>query len=234
MTPPVKPPPQRTAEPRASNRLAVFDVDGTLFRLPSVELRFMTYLLVRGMLSVRLIGRSLASGFAHGIRNGAVLRNYPRFWMQGLKLADLQRQAEIFLDRYMDELLIPDMRDRMLETRRQGCFVVLISGVPEFVLDQLGRRLDVHRVAGTRLVTDASGIITGRYEQPRPNGPGKSYHLLRIADEYGADLRHSIGFANEGLDAFHLALLGKAVAVNPDRRLMRVADHLGWETLHAG
>ena len=215
------------------NRLSVFDVDGTLFRLPPLELRFMGYLLRRGVLNTPLILRSLAGGVVHGLRNGAGLRNYPRFWMQGLKLTALQCQAEAFLNRNMEQLLLPAMADRMDESLREGYLAVLISGIPEFLLESIGRRLGSHRIAGTRLLTDSSGIVTGAYEHPRPHGPGKSHHLLRIADEVGADLRLSVGYANEGTDAYHLALLGKAVAVNPDRNLMRLADHLGWEKLHA-
>jgi phosphoserine phosphatase len=215
------------------NRLAVFDVDGTLFRPPSVEIRFMTNLLAKGLLTAPILCRSLANGFKHGLKNGTGLRNYPRFWMQGFKLTELQSQASYFLDRNMERLLIPAIKDQINESMHEGRLAVLISGVPEFMLELIGKRLGSHRIAGTRLLTDFSGMVTGAYEHPRPNGQGKMIHLLKIAKDVGADLRLSVGYANEGIDASHLALLGKAVAVNPDQHLMRLADHLGWEKLYA-
>lgn len=210
------------------NRVAVFDVDGTLLPRPSTEVRFVTYLLREKVLGAASLAAALSKAVSYGLHRGVSLRNCPRYWLQKLRLEDLEQFGERFFREILCSCLRGDMVDLIHSHRRQGYRTALLSGAPEFLLVPLGRHLHTDAVMGTRLRADAEGRVMGSIEPPRPHGVGKVHHLLHLRDMLAADLQQSIGFANEGSDAYHLALLGQPVAVNPDRQLKRIASLLGW------
>lgn len=217
----------------ASSRMAVFDVDGTLLPSPSLEVRFTIHLLKRNILPSWKAVPALAKMSWYCLRRGVRFRNCPRYWLAGMKRDLVQELARRFVEERIVPGLFEDMAARVEEHRRQGYCTVLLSGVPDFLLEPLGRLLQVDIAVGTRLLSDVRGRLSGEFELPRPHGQGKVHHLLQLARERDADLTESSGFANEGSDAYHLALLGRPTAVNPDANLARVAGLLGWPTITA-
>jgi HAD superfamily phosphoserine phosphatase-like hydrolase len=214
------------------NRAAFFDVDGTLISRPSLEVRFTGYLLQKKVLKPPALTRALRQAVCHAVRQGVRFRNCPRFWLQELPLKCIEELAARFFREIIQGSLFDEMVELFNQHRHQGYRTALLSGAPEFLLQPLGNYLQADAVAGTRLLTDAWGNVVPQIHQPRPHGPGKIHHLLFLRDKLLIDLQQSVGFANEGSDAYHLALLGRPVAVNPDAYLRRIARCLGWPTVN--
>jgi HAD superfamily hydrolase (TIGR01490 family) len=110
-----------------------------------------------------------------------------------------------------------------------GDFCVILSAAPQELVEAVASALGAHRAVGTRAVV-VEGLFTGELDGPFCYGAGK---LERLAIEVGAvELHQACTYADSASDLPLLRASGQPVAVNPDRRLRRVARAAGWPVLH--
>jgi HAD superfamily hydrolase (TIGR01490 family) len=110
-----------------------------------------------------------------------------------------------------------------------GDYVVILSASPQQLVDAVASGLGVQRAVGTRAAV-SEGRFTGSLEGPFCYGVGK---IARLAAELGSDaLNSAAAYADSASDIPLLESSHEPVAVNPDRRLLRVAKQKGWPILH--
>lgn len=122
-------------------------------------------------------------------------------------------------------------RQRVEEHRRQGHRVAIISASTEFAARALANYLGGMDVIATRLVVQ-NGRLTGDIVPPFCYGRGKVYWAERYAQEHGIDLEKSWFYTDSVSDLPLLERVGHPVAVNPDRRLRKIARQRGWPIEH--
>ncbi len=125
---------------------------------------------------------------------------------------------------------LPAILARARAHQASGQPVYLVTASSQEFADVLAQALALDGAVGTR-----SEIIDGRYTG-RPGGPfvygeGKVEALAQLADEHGLDLAGSAAYSDSISDVPMLRAVGRAVAVNPDRELRRIARDEGWEIL---
>lgn len=118
-------------------------------------------------------------------------------------------------------------RRRVEAHRRQGHRVVIITASTEFAGRALAEYLGGMDVIGTRLAV-RDGRLTGDIIPPFCYGQGKVYWAERYAAEHGVDLGRSWFYTDSSSDLPLLERVGHPVAVNPDRRLRKIARRRGW------
>jgi phosphoserine phosphatase len=74
------------------------------------------------------------------------------------------------------------------------------------------------------------GAYTGKVLRAA-HGEGKARALRELADAEGLDLSASTAYSDSYSDVPFLEAVGHPVAVNPDRRLRRIARLRGWPTI---
>jgi HAD superfamily hydrolase (TIGR01490 family) len=215
---------------------ALFDIEGTLFTKP----------MGRGLVDyARSHGRGLqAAGFF-----SAMLAGYPLArlgWidreaynrsavegMAGLVRGYDRRTAEAAFDWVADEFIFPSARKEILglweEHRRAGHLLLIVSGGLAPVVERLGARLGAAGTAGTEMQV-RDGRCTGRLASPIVNGREKAVRARNLVSALGADVDWgaSSAYADSFSDLQLLELVGRPVAVDPDRALQRVARERGW------
>ncbi len=220
---------------------AFFDLDGTLLKLPSLELRFFQYLLRRRAIPISNLLRwpvnflkEIGSGLSRpakenktyltGIRAGVVAR-----WAESLRLDALP-----FFREGMRRLEWHDAR---------GHQIFLVSGTLAPLARVAAERLPVRaRVIATELETFPaepgghrflldSDCWTGRIAGEHISGKSKARMLEHIAAEFGIDLSRSFGYGDRPADIPMLECVGQPAAVNPSARLERYARQRGWPIL---
>lgn len=142
--------------------------------------------------------------------------------------------------RCCDEVLLPSCFPQALAEiamhRQAGRRVILLSGGVDMVLLPLAKALGAELLA-QRLAVDGDRL-TGQYrtyellEDAPPagsQGESKQQALRRYAQATGIDLDASSAYGDSVNDAGMLGLVGRPVAVNPDRGLTRVARQRGWQ-----
>jgi len=222
----------RTAQPdRPRGRVAVFDLDRTLLAGSSL-LALARCMSRNGLLS----GRHLASGLAADRvfrRRGAGDEQ-----VQRLRAVALQQVAGLeatVLGDLIDEVgvelaaqMLPAARLLVRRHHDAGDFIVILSASPQELVQVVAEQVGAHRAIGTR-VECVDGRYTGRFHEPFCYGEGKLERLRAVLGP--SALEGASAYADSASDLPVLLASSEPVAVNPDRRLQRVALERGWPVL---
>ena len=73
------------------------------------------------------------------------------------------------------------------------------------------------------------GVYTGRLVDGLMHGPAKAVAITDLAAREGLDLSRCAAYSDSINDVPMLSVVGRAVAVNPDASLRRVAREKSWE-----
>jgi HAD superfamily phosphoserine phosphatase-like hydrolase len=131
--------------------------------------------------------------------------------------------------------------ERVAWHARQGHAIVLVSGTLEPLASAaalaLVLRLAVNGitssigVCATRL-EEVSGMWTGRVVGEAMFGEAKARAAKKLAEEMQLDLSRCYAYGDGANDRWLLAAVGRPAAVNPTRKLARIARKQGWPVLH--
>jgi HAD superfamily hydrolase (TIGR01490 family) len=218
------------SEPSAKAPLAVFDVDGTLFRrglLPALTRR----LVEEGVFSER-VREELSEDYYAWVERRGSYDTYDRLVMElflreleGVPVAELQRCAGVEVETHgrRVHMYTRDMAQRLKEA---GYQLIAISGSPQEILDLFLKPLGFDRAWGTVLAQDARGRYTGEVLQnPFANKRRVMEEFLEGAE---VDLEDSVGMGDTLSDVGFLELVRTPIAFNPNRDLFEVARQRGW------
>jgi len=210
---------------------AIFDLDNTIIPGVSVERRFFYRLLRERRIGFREIART--AGFLirnlHRLSSTTLYSNKP--YLAGKSVNELEQMGiqyatEEVLSRVSQEALA-----HLSRHRAAGHLLVIITGCPDFLFAPLSPHLKADIVISGRLEHRA-GQFTGRAESPYPYGKGKRLLLQELVKSHGIDLAQSFAYADRPSDAAILSAVRHPAAVNPGRRLARIAKRRGWKVLH--
>ena len=220
------------AESRASagEQLAVFDVDGTLFRrglLPALTRRLVN----EGVFSER-VREELSEDYYAWVERRGSYDTYDRLVMdlflrelEGISVAELQRCARVEVETHGRRVHIYT-RDVALRLGEAGYQLIAISGSPQEILDLFLKPLGFDRAWGTVLAKDEGGRYTGEVlEDPFKN---KRRVLEGFVRDAGVSLEGSVGMGDTLSDVGFLEVVRTPIAFNPNRDLFDVARERGW------
>jgi HAD superfamily hydrolase (TIGR01490 family) len=107
-----------------------------------------------------------------------------------------------------------------------GRSVFVVSAALQEIGDCVARELGFNGALGSRAEI-REGRFTGRVER-RLLGQAKADAVVAFASAEGLDLSASIAYSDSHTDLPFLEAVGRAVAVNPDRHLQKIAAERGW------
>ncbi len=149
--------------------------------------------------------------------------------LAGTREHDMRTRAERFWKREVSATVRPGALAAIAQHRQAGDRLVLLTSSSLYMSDPVVRELSLHDALCTRLEVDANGCFTGKPIEPLCFGRGKLQIAERYAQAIGASLEDCIFYSDSASDAPTLLAVGKAVAVNPDPRLRRLARAQGWQ-----
>jgi len=206
---------------------AFFDVDGTLLSPPSLEWRFLAFLLARDELSTRDIVR-WSVRFAKTIVSdprGATVGN--KRYLSGLR-ASLAEEFEQSLAGNTLPLYLAAL-ERMTWHGSQGHRVFLITGTLDCLAGAVARQLPGPvEIAATELEV-RRGRWTGEIVGTHRSGEEKGRTARNLAGRFGLSLWESYAYGNSIGDLPMLDSVGRRVVVNPPARLRQIAASEGWQ-----
>jgi HAD superfamily hydrolase (TIGR01490 family) len=243
---------------------AFFDLDGTLTAGPSMERRFFRMLRYRREIGVRnywLWLRAAVRLMPRGIRQ---MLQANKMYLQGVQSFDgreakghcvssghkssdrVERQAVATL-RPNPRLPVPkffaEAAERVSWHAKRGHMIVLVSGSLEPLADEAARNLEASLAArgmATRILVCATrleekdGRWTGKILDEAMFGEAKERAARQIAAVMNLDLLGCFAYGDSVADAWLLAAVGQAFAVNSSKVLGRIATKRGWPLIEWG
>jgi HAD superfamily hydrolase (TIGR01490 family) len=211
---------------------AFFDLDRTIIAKASMA-AFRAPLRAHGLLSVRALARTVVGQLVY-LHLGARDRRLGRLSESLLRLAAGWSQSEIAsiveeaLERVVEPIIYAEAVELIDLHRAEGDVVVIVSASPEEIVVPLGKHLGVRDVIASRAELDRDGRYTGRIAFAA-HGEHKAAAVRAFAIDQHIDLERSFAYSDSSSDLPMLEAVGHPVAVNPDRRLARIAAERDWE-----
>lgn len=140
--------------------------------------------------------------------------------------------------RFYEELVRSQYRPGALraleEHRSAGDRLVLLTSSSGYMAELVARDLDLDAILCNRLEVDAAGLYTGRPLGEVCFGEGKRSYAQAYASGAGVPLSACAFYTDSYLDLPVMEVVGRPVAVHPDRRLRREALRRGWPVVDWG
>jgi HAD superfamily hydrolase (TIGR01490 family) len=112
--------------------------------------------------------------------------------------------------------------------RKDGHVVAILSSSTPYVTEPLARHLGIEHVLCTRLGV-SGGKFDGTHIRPACYGAGKVHWAEAFAREKQVDLASSFFYTDSYSDLPMLERVGIRRVINPDTRLRRHAQRVGWQ-----
>lgn len=203
---------------------AIFDLDGTIIRASSEQV-FLSALLSHGEIPIP----NIVAWITYFLQVKSLrVAKANKVYLCGLSV---QRVYEIARRCFVDTLrpsIAPHISELIHAHRAEGRPVVLMSGSLSVLVQPFHEHFQTDLMVAHELEAD-DGRFTGQRIGLHPYGENKAKLAEQLAAEHGFDLSRSYAYGNHHTDAHKLALFGHPVAVNPDRKLWKIAKENGWQ-----
>jgi HAD superfamily hydrolase (TIGR01490 family) len=217
-----------------ASQLAFYDFDGTLSS-GNVVRRYAYFARhqpskIRSVLKFSKLLLSVPSWLALDFRSRRLFNEIFFREYRGMRKQQLQDQGQRLFDDEILPTLYPGAKELIERDRNEGYLPVLVTGEVDVALEHVIRYFGFHAVISNALIFE-DGIATGEVVAPLIAEEEKVRAMERFCTKYGAEMRKSKAYSDSFSDVPMLEAVGIPAAVNPDRRLLRVARERGWPIL---
>lgn len=213
-----------------SERAALFDIDGTLIRLPSTERRFVHELGANGLLHPANYLCFLWTALRRFPVDGSNVLRMDVAYLSGLAVDDVAQCAERWARALVEEALIEVVYERLEAHRTAGDTVVLLSGTPDFLAAAVGSALGVEITCGSAVRT-VDGHFSGDVFLRHLYGAEKVRRANELCERFGWRPNDVTCYADSSSDRPLLEWAGRACVVHPSPKLAAEARRRGWDIL---
>jgi len=212
---------------------AFFDLDRTLLRRSSA-LALAGPFRRRGLISRTALLRAAlwqALFVVRGASGEAVRRAAEEglVVLRGMTTEELEKLVAESLEPVLRPLVYGEPVELARQHQARGEPVYIVSAALQEIVDELARDLGFDGAIGT-IAEVRDDVYTGRTLHAR-HAVGKAEAVRELAGRDGLDLVSSTAYSDSHTDLPFLEAVGRPVAVNPDRRLRRIALERGWPVL---
>jgi len=215
-------------------RVAIFDVDGTIFR---------------SSLLIQLVNRLIEKEVFPSETRAVYERQYERWlnregdyqeYIDGVVRAFVGHLKGVHYSALADaaEELVEEQwkrtyrytRDLLGELKDKGYFLLAISHSPKTVLDKFCPRLGFDKAYGMIYEIGPQECFTGNVVDQHLI-MNKATIVRRAAEKENLSLEHSIGVGDTESDIPFLETVAKPICFNPNLKLYKTAKRMGWKVV---
>ena len=216
-----------------TNKLAVFDIDGTIFRSSLViEL---SHALVDAGIFPKSARREIAKEYLAWLdRKGtyeAYINKVVKIYIKYIagKYFNRVNQVAQRVIKYQKDRVYRFTRDLIKRLKNDKYILVAISGSPSYIVAQYAKTIGFDLFFGTELEVKA-GKFTGKVIS-LDSAFNKAKIVREVAKNYQIDLKKSIAVGDTEGDVPMLSLVGQPIAFNPNLQLVKVAKRKRWRVV---
>lgn len=218
------------AEPSGRAVVAVFDLDRTITRYGTYT-PFLLFVARRHPLRLLYAGPLLLAAGAYKL--GLISRKRLKEFMLsavlgGASRADVDRHAAGFIAHCTASGIRPGARRAIAEHKAEGHYLILATASLDLYVNRFGAYFGFDAVVATGTLWEAQGHLSGRIDGENCLGDEK---LRRLEIELSAKRgdQFVVAYSDSHVDLPMLRWADRAVAVNPSRRLRKLALNEGCE-----
>jgi HAD superfamily hydrolase (TIGR01490 family) len=146
----------------------------------------------------------------------------------GLWADEIRAHAHACFERHLRKRITAGAVRLIRKHLLSGHFVLVASGSPQYIVDEIGRHLRAHAAIGTR-TRIVDGRATEEFLPPVVFQDGKREAVERVAARYDLDLARSWLYSDSIADVPLFETVGNPVVVNPKDPFRAVAERRGWQ-----
>ncbi len=214
-------------------KAAFFDIDGTLYD-GVVSIDFLKYLLKENKLKARdmlMVLKFIYYIFLNKLDFIDRLELNRKLYsnIKGWNVESINKTAEEFYKKVVNEKFYPEalkILNRHIENKE--VVVAVTSGLINIV-NPLKKHLKLDALAGTEVGSN-NGRFNGSVRKLRI-GKNRAEFVSSYCKSNKIDLKNSYAYSDHYSDLPMLSIVGNAVAVNPDKKLERIAKRNSWKTI---
>ena len=213
-------------------KVAVFDVDGTIFR-SSLLIQLVEVLIDEGHFSESVRKQYKKEEERWLDRKGdydayinAVVKAFVEH-LKGVSYKDFQKAAKIVVDRYQNRVY-RYTRDLLKNLKRKKYFLLAISQSPKGILDDFCKRLGFDKVYGRFYELGPTDRFTGKVVDEHLI-INKANIVRRAVNKERLTLKGSIGVGDTDGDISFLELVETPICFNPNSTLYKHARLNDWK-----
>lgn len=211
---------------------AFFDFDDTLIDTNSSKIGF-KWLYDNKLLSKGFLLKTIVIGFfykIHLISNKRMADSLIKFY-KNKKLEYFTKQADEFYENLLKPRFIPEMLEKVEEHKKQGHYLVIVSGSIRYYLEPVAKDLGFDNIICTDLEEGSDGLLTGKPIGKICIDDYKRELALQLVEKENIDLKNSFAYGDNESDIQLLKLVGNPVAVQPSPKLRKLAQKNNWQIL---
>lgn len=213
-----------------NNRIAVFDIDGTIFR------KNLAFELINELAWLKVFDKKvrneLVNHYTNWLDHKGVYEDYRKAIValyadniRGCKKEDVLRASQIVVPFFKDRTYI--FAEQLIEKLKKNNYnIIAISGSPQEIVEEYNKHLKFDAVFGAVYELDKNDIYTGAaiFEPPKY----KDQVVRQYIAEKGLTLEESYGIGDTESDAKVLDIVTHPIAFNPNYNLKKIAEEKGW------
>ncbi len=214
--------------------VAVFDIDGTVFR-SSLLIELVDRLILRGVFPEEA-RKDYERAQEEWLDRKADYEPYIKkvvqsfgTYLKGTAYSDVADVAGEVIEE-MHGRTYRYTRDLITDLKNKGYYLLAISHSPKFIVDGFAYELGFHKSYGTFYTTGATNRFTGEIEDEHII-MNKASILTRALEKENLTLSGSVGVGDTESDISMLALVEEPIAFNPNRALYRHAMQRLWKVI---
>ena len=221
--------------------VAVFDLEGTLFKRSSNFMHEIRNSRKRGVMSrvkvaifdislmmILICYKMLLVGELE--MRAAIIKRMSAL-LKGSAEREIVQRAGVFAAKYMD-LLRPEISRVLQDHKTKGHTTILLSGTLQPYVEAVKQELGIDIAIGTeREIRD--GYYTGRLASVPCLGERRAHVLSELINKLDnkINLGESFAYGDAIFDRYYMGMVGNPVAVHPDKKLAEYAKEHGWSVI---
>ncbi len=214
--------------------VAVFDIDGTVFR-SSLLIELVDRLILRGVFPEEARKEYERAQEEWLDRKGdyepyinKVVQSFAKY-LKNKPYGDVADSAGEVIEE-MHSRTYRYTRDLISDLKKRGYYLLAISHSPKFIVDGFAYELGFHKSYGTFYTTGATNHFTGEIEDEHII-KNKAAILTRAVEKQNLTLIGSVGVGDTESDISMLTMVEEPIAFNPNRALYRHAMQHSWKVM---
>ncbi len=213
-------------------KLAVFDIDGTIFR-SSLVIELIAGLVGAGIFK-KSVKREMEKEYLAWLERRGSYEAYINKAVQiyvrhiaGKNFSKVNKVARSVIGFHKDRVY-RFTRDLIKQLKKQSYLLAAISGSPSYIVRQYAKAIGFEVFFGTELEVK-NGRFTGKAKS-LDSAFHKAKLVKNLTRKYpNINLKNSIAVGDTESDIQMLKLVGRPIAFNPNLQLAKQAKKMGWE-----